>query len=115
MSYNLTPMAQYYRFNKDSSSRKPGTMSLKDAFDQMIKVYQLNQTYNESYLEAHWGKIMGTSIASRTTKVYVKDKVLYLQIESAPLRDELVRAKAKIIELINREMNVDLIGDVVFI
>jgi predicted nucleic acid-binding Zn ribbon protein len=108
-------MAQYYRFNKEGSSRRPGTMSLKDAFDQMINAYKLNQTYNESYLEAHWEKIMGASIASRTTKVYVKDKVLYLQIESAPLRGELVRAKAKIIELINREMNVDLIGEVVFI
>ena len=83
--------------------------------DQMLKAYQLNQNYNETYLAAHWEKIMGPSIATRTSKVSVKDGVLFLQIESAPLRDELVRAKHKIIELINREMKVDLISDVVFI
>ena len=58
---------------------------------------------------------MGSAIGSRTQKVYIKDRVLFLQIESAPLRSELVRAKFKIIELINREMKSDLVEDVVFI
>jgi hypothetical protein len=47
--------------------------------------------------------------------VYIKDGTLFLQIESAPLRNELFRAKSKIIELINREMGSALVQDVVFI
>jgi hypothetical protein len=115
--YCLPPgsMAQYYKFDKEKSSRKPGITPLKDAIEQMLQAYKLKTSFNETYLSAHWEKIMGAAIASRTSKVYVKDRVLFLQLESAPLRDELVRAKHKIIELINREMKTSVIDDVVFI
>lgn len=108
-------MAQYYKFNKDSASRKPGITPLKEAIDQMFSKYKLETNYNESYLAAHWERLMGKGIASRTTQVYVKNRALFLQVESAPLRNELARAKQKIIELINREVAENLIEEVVFI
>jgi predicted nucleic acid-binding Zn ribbon protein len=108
-------MAQQYRFNKEQASRKPGITPLKDAIDQMLEKYRLRSRFDQSYVAAHWDKIMGAAIASRTKKVFVKDRTLFLQIESAPLRNELVRAKSKIIELINREMKSNLVDEVVFI
>lgn len=107
-------MAQYYKFDKGKASRKPGITPLKEAIEQMIDSYRLRTSFDETYLTAHWGKIMGHTIASRTQKVYVKNRILFLQIDSAPLRNELVHAKGKIIELINREMKTNLIDDVIF-
>lgn len=104
-----------YRFNKEQASRRPGVKPLKEAIDMMLEKYNLKSRFDQSYVVAHWDKIMGSAIASRTRKVFIKDRTLFLQIESAPLRDELVRAKSKIIELINREMKVNLVDDVVFI
>jgi predicted nucleic acid-binding Zn ribbon protein len=108
-------MAQYYKFDKDKAYRKPGVTPLKEAIEQMFNSSHMKKGYDESYLTAHWEKIMGHTIASRTQKVYVRDRVLFLQIESAPLRSELVHAKNKIIELINREMKTSLINEVVFL
>jgi hypothetical protein len=108
-------MAMQYRFDKEKSSRKPGITPLKEAIDMMIDRYKLRSRFDQSYVVAHWDKIMGSAIASRTKSIYIKDRILFLQIESAPLRNELVRAKSKIIELINREMKSDLVEDVVFI
>ncbi len=108
-------MAQHYRFNKEQASRRPGITPLKDAIDQMLDKYRLRNRFDQSYVVAHWDKIMGEAIATRTKKVFIKDRTLFLQIESAPLRNELVRAKFKIIELINREMKSDLVDEVVFI
>lgn len=108
-------MAQHYRFDKEKASRRPGMTPLKDAIDQMLEKYRLRNKFDQSYVVAHWEKIMGSAIGSRTKTVYIKDRILFLQIESAPLRSELVRAKSKIIELINREMNSNLVDDVVFI
>ncbi|TDB65168.1 DUF721 domain-containing protein [Arundinibacter roseus] len=108
-------MAQYYKFDKAKASRKPGITPLKEAIEQMFNSYKIKNRFDETYLSAHWANIMGHTIASRTQKVYVRDRVLYLQIESAPLRSELVHAQKKIIELINREMQTDLIEEVVFI
>jgi predicted nucleic acid-binding Zn ribbon protein len=108
-------MAQHYRFDKEKASRRPGITPLKDAIDQMLEKYRLRNRFDQSYVVAHWDKIMGSAIATRTKSVYIKDRTLFLQIESAPLRSELFRAKAKIIELINREMGSDLLEEVVFI
>ncbi|WP_025762186.1 DUF721 domain-containing protein [Dyadobacter tibetensis] len=108
-------MAQQYRFDREKASRRPGITPLKDAIEQMLDRYQLRNRFEQSYVVAHWDKIMGQTIASRTKKVFIKDRSLYLQIESAPLRNELVRAKSKIIELINREMGSNLVEEVIFI
>ncbi|KQS31256.1 DUF721 domain-containing protein [Dyadobacter sp. Leaf189] len=108
-------MAQHYRFDKEKASRRPGVTPLKDAIDQMLEKYRLRTRFDQSYVVAHWDKIMGSAIATRTRKVYIHERTLFLQIESAPLRNELFRAKSKIIELINREMKSDLVDDVIFI
>ena len=108
-------MAQYYKFDKERASRKPGVTPLKEAIEHLFGKPHMKRGFEESYVTAHWAKIMGHPISSRTQKVYVRDRILFLQIESAPLRNELVLAKKKIIELINREMKVELIEDVVFI
>lgn len=108
-------MAMQYRFNKESASRKPGIMPLKEAIDRMVNSYKLRQQYDESYVSVNWEKIVGPAIANRTSKVYVKNKVLFLQVDSAPLRNELVRAKEKLINFVNQEMNSKLVEDIVFI
>ena len=108
-------MAIQYRFDKEKASRRPGVTPLKDAIEQMLDKYKLRNRFDQSYVVAHWDKIMGSTIAKRTKIVYIKERTLFLQIDSAPLRNELLRAKSKIIELINREMNSEIVNDVVFI
>jgi predicted nucleic acid-binding Zn ribbon protein len=108
-------MAQHYRFDREKASRRPGITPLKEAIDMMLDKYSLRNRFDQSFVVAHWDKIMGSAIATRTKKVYIKDQILFLQIESAPLRNELFRAKPKIVELINREIGTNLVEDVVFI
>ncbi|WP_128547734.1 DUF721 domain-containing protein [Larkinella soli] len=108
-------MAEYYRFDKDNASRRADTVPLKDAIGQMLKSYQLQTRFNETYLEAFWEKMMGKAIASRTNRLYVRDRKLHIEINSAPLRSELVIAKQKMIQLINREMGTEVVDDVIFI
>ncbi|MFC0185348.1 Protein of unknown function [Pseudarcicella hirudinis] len=106
---------QYYRFNKDNVRRKTGTISLKEAIDDLLNLYKLRGKYNETYIVAYWEKIMGKPIASRTSKIYVSEGKLFIQIDSAPLRSELLMAKNKIIQLINQEIGEEMIREVIFI
>lgn len=108
-------MANFYHFDKANAARRANTITLKEAIDQLLNAYQLRGKFNETYLVAHWEKIMGKAIANRTSKVYVAERKLYVQITSAPLRNELVMAKSKIIELINKEVGENVVEDVVFI
>jgi hypothetical protein len=96
------------------SARNTKTIPLKDAFESFLKVYNLKSKFNESYLVTYWEKIMGASIAQRTEKIYIKNGILYLRISSAPLRQELVLAKTKLISLLNAEIGEEIIKEVVF-
>ncbi|WP_080238883.1 DUF721 domain-containing protein [Spirosoma rigui] len=108
-------MNQTYRYNREQATRIAGVTSLKDAIGQLLKHYQLQSRFNETYLEAFWGRMMGNAIASRTNRIYVRDRKLHIEITSAPLRNELVNAKQKLIHVVNKDMGTEVIDDVIFI
>lgn len=97
------------------TARKTKAQSIGEAFDSFLKAYKLRSRYNETYLVTYWEKLMGTSIAQRTEKIYISKGVLFLRISSAPLRQELVLAKSGIISLLNKEMGAEIVTDVVFV
>jgi predicted nucleic acid-binding Zn ribbon protein len=90
-------------------------LPVKDAFESFLKAYNLKSKFNETYLITYWEKIMGETIAKRTDKIYINNHVLFLRLSSAPLAQELVLAKSKMIKLLNDEIGENLIHDVVFI
>lgn len=96
-------------------SRNSKATPLADAIEQFLEAYKLKQKFKESYVPAYWEELMGPSIAKRTEKVFVKDSTLFLKISSSPLRKELLLAKTKLMELINKEAGEQVIKDVVFI
>lgn len=97
------------------STRKESSHSLKEVIESMLRVYQIQGKYEETFVSAHWEEIMGKPIAARTQKVYVHEQKLFVQITSAPLKKELMMAKQKMIDLINKHAKSDLIKDVVFL
>jgi hypothetical protein len=98
-----------------AANRKSESQPLKEAIESLLRVYQLQGIYDETYIVAHWEEIMGKPIAARTKKMYIKNGKLFLQLDSAPLKKELMMAKAKMIELINKYAHSELIKEVVFL
>lgn len=97
------------------TSRSQSVAPLREVLERYLEVYRLKDSFEETYVTAHWEKIMGKPIASRTTAVFVKDRTLFVQMDSAPLREELVRAKSKILKLVNEELGKELVTDIVYI
>ncbi len=108
-------MAKVYQYNRENSKRNNKSLPLKQAIEDMLELYNLRSKFNETYIVAYWEQIMGRPISSRTTEIYIKDKKLFVQLDSAPLRNELLMAKSKIVTLINKEVGEDIIEDVIFI
>jgi hypothetical protein len=101
--------------SKLSTARKAETSTLKEAIDQLLNTYKIRNKYNETFIIAWWGRIMGQTIANRTGKIYVANKKLYIQITSAPLKNELMMSKSKIIELLNKEVQEEVLEEVIFL
>jgi hypothetical protein len=112
---NIKTLAQVYQYNRENARRKTKALPLKEAIEDMLELYKLRSKFNETYIVAYWEQIMGLPISSRTTELYIKERKLFVQLDSAPLRNELLLAKTKIITLLNKQVGEDIIDDVIFI
>jgi hypothetical protein len=104
-----------YKKKITDSPRKNDALSLKECIEELLKQYRLKSKFNQVNLVASWENIMGKTIASRTNKIFFKDKTLYVEITSAPLKHQLSMAKSKIIQLVNSRFQEELIEEVVFL
>jgi predicted nucleic acid-binding Zn ribbon protein len=94
-------------------SRKENTQTIKEAFERLLDEYKIRGKYNESYIVAEWEKIVGKTIASKTNKLFIRDKKLYLQTDSAPLKHHLSMNKNQLIDLINDKAGIAVITDLI--
>lgn len=90
-------------------------MTLKEAIAKMLNVYRLKGRYDETGIVKHWPEIMGTAVANRTTQIYVSHKKLFVRIESAVIKNELLMVKSGIIQKLNERAGALVIQDIVFL
>ena len=93
--------------------RKSNEQSIKDVISEMLSYYQIKDKLAEVDIVQQWEKLMGKLIAKNTQKIYIKDKKLFLYIESSALKQELTYSKSKIIDIINKESGTSLIHEVI--
>lgn len=96
------------------SGRTSDTTSVKDAIEAMLDSYRLRGKFDQARLINSWETLMGKPIARRTEKLFIKDRILFVKLNSAPLRQELTIAKPKVLEIIHRTVDKGLVEDVKF-
>ena len=95
--------------------RKTNDKSLKEAIEQMLQVYKIKRRYEETGVIAHWPELVGKAVANRTKEIFIRDKRLFLRIESSVIKNELLMIRSQIIEKINKEANSVVIEDIIFL
>lgn len=89
--------------------------SFRNAFKDFLKEENLEHTYKQKELITNWEKVMGKTIASRTVKLFFNQKVLFVKLSSAPLKNEMQNSKAQILDIIEKEMGPGEVEDVRFL
>jgi mRNA-degrading endonuclease YafQ of YafQ-DinJ toxin-antitoxin module len=97
------------------SARRGNVSPLKEALDAFLKNLKIEDKFKETYLAAHWEKIMGSAVNERTVQIYIKDETLFLEIDSAPLRSELLHTKTKLVGTFNKLIGKEIIKEIIFI
>jgi len=95
--------------------RNSNDLPLKDVIEEFVNAYRLNDKLNEVEINNLWNKISGKIIAKHTKKIIIKGKTLYIELDSAALKQELSFSKTKIISNINEKIGNDLIEEIVFL
>ncbi len=79
-----------------------------------LKGLKLDGRIKQETILLNWGKTVGERIASRTTPLRVKDSILFVAVENASWRNELIFLKEKIIKQLNHSVKANVIKDIVF-
>ena len=93
--------------------RKSNTTTVGEALGDMLKQYHLNEKFDQNKLLNSWAKLMGKTIANRTTKIFIKNKVLFVELNSAPLKNELNLSKDKLKGIIEKEIGPEVISEII--
>lgn len=89
--------------------------TIKEAVNHLLDFYRLRRKFDETGLIAAWPELMGTAIASRTKQIYIKDKKLFLRIESSVIKNELLMLQSEIIRKLNERAGHQVITSLVFL
>ena len=94
--------------------RKTNDKPLKEALQEMLQAFHLEQKFRQKKLISSWEKIMGPAVAHRTTDLQFRDKKLFVYLNSAALREELFASRDRIKDLLNEEAGALIVEEIVF-
>jgi predicted nucleic acid-binding Zn ribbon protein len=93
--------------------RHSKTISLAEAIKDYIREMNFEGKLAEINLINSWEEIVGKAISSRTSKVYIKDHILYIHLNSSVVRNELLMLREALKEKLNEKAGSELIRDII--
>jgi len=88
-------------------------LSIGDALKDFLKKSKLKSGVQAMQVQDAWEKIMGKTIANYTDKIEIINSTLFISTNIAPLKNELIYQKTKIIERVNEALGEKVIKEVV--
>lgn len=94
--------------------RKSTDQPFSSAFKDWLKQENLEQKYESTALLNAWPELMGPMIAKHTREIKLIEGTLFVSLDSAPLRQEMVQSRDKVIQLMNERAGSEVVKEVVF-
>ncbi len=95
-------------------TRNPNETTLHEVIDKLLRAYRLDAKMKEMDIIQAWPEMMGVAVANRTSKISIKNKIMYLTMDSSVMRDELLHGKQIIIHRVNEKAGFEMITDIWF-
>ena len=89
--------------------------TLKEAMEQWLKVYRLKGKFDETNAVASWQEVVGAPVANRKKEIFIKDKKMFVRIESSVIKNQLVMMRSQIIESLNQRAGSVVVTEIIFL
>ena len=93
--------------------KKTNDLPIGEVLQQMVRAFKLKDDLTKVTIENVWEEKMGRMIATYTRSLTLKNRVLYVVIESASLRSELHYGREKIRLRLNEAIGEDFLSEVI--
>lgn len=109
MCWKMVPSPRMAKNTNDEGN----AMHIGQAIQQLLNRYHIKSKFDEANLLNSWERLVGKPVAKRTKKLYIRNKVLFVQLESAALKNDLSIHKSHVIEVLRKEFGDDVVKDMV--
>jgi predicted nucleic acid-binding Zn ribbon protein len=94
--------------------RRSATQSLGDVLRDYIRENNIGKKLKESDIVNSWEEVLGKTIAHYTRNIAIKNRILYVEISSAVVKNELFLIRGEIVKKLNEKAGEELIDKIVF-
>ena len=88
-------------------------MHIGQAINDLLSSYHIKGKYDAANIVGSWERLVGKPIARRTKKVFLKDRVLFVQIESAAMKHDISLHKGHILEIFQKEFGAEVVKGII--
>jgi predicted nucleic acid-binding Zn ribbon protein len=99
--------------NRKKDKSKNDFQPVGEAIRELLNSYQLTSKFDEANLINSWERLVGKPIAKRTKKVFIKNKVLFVEFDSPTMRHDFTLHKTHVLELFKKEFGAEIITEII--
>lgn len=96
-----------------SNNKNNEFQSIGQAIRNLLNSYRLTSKFDETSLINSWERIAGKPIAKRTKKLFIRNKVLFVELDSPSMKHDFSLHKAQVLELFKKEFGSGIITDII--
>ena len=94
--------------------RRSNTQSLSEVLKQYIEENRMERKLKEVDIVQGWENLLGKTIARYTRNIYIRNRILYVEITSAVVKNELFLMREEICRRINENAGDGMINRIIF-
>ena len=94
--------------------RRNNTQSLSEVIREFVKGSSIERKLKETDVVQSWEELLGKTVASYTKNVSINNKVLFVEITSSIVKNELFMMREEIRMKLNERAGEELIKTIIF-
>jgi predicted nucleic acid-binding Zn ribbon protein len=94
-------------------NQEGNTQHIGEAIQALLSSFHLKAKFDEATVLASWEKFAGKPVAKRTKKLFIRGKVLFVELDSPSMKNDLNYHKHQIIEMLQKEFGKEVVREIV--
>jgi predicted nucleic acid-binding Zn ribbon protein len=94
--------------------RRSNTQSLSEVLRDYVKGTSIEKKLKEVDIVQSWEELLGKTIAHYTKNISLKNRILYLEINSSVVKNELFMMREEIRRKLNEKAGEELVDKIIF-
>ena len=97
-----------------SKSSRAEFQHISQAIQELLKAQHLKPKFDEANVIASWEQMVGKAIARRTKRINIRNKVLFVELQSPSMKQDLGYHKAHMLELFKKQFGDGVVTEIIF-